>query len=131
MQMKLQMINSLMTSLMMKTNRVLRYSFILYSYNIVVNYMNISINELKKIYKNINIIDIRSKNKYLSNHISNSRNIDKNELILYPCKYLNKTEKYYIYCQNGISSLRVYQILKNMGSNVYNIIGGYEEWLKQ
>ena len=93
--------------------------------------MNISINELKKIYKNINVIDIRSRNKYLLNHISNSRNIDKNELILYPYKYLNKNEKYYIYCQNGISSLRVCQILKNMGYNVYNIIGGYEEWLKQ
>ena len=92
--------------------------------------MNISIQDFKKIFINVNIIDIRSKNKYLVNHILNSRNIDKNELILYPYKYLNKNEKYYIYCEKGLSSIRVCQILKKMGYNVFNILGGYEEWLK-
>ena len=91
--------------------------------------MNISIEEFIKISNKINIIDIRSKQKYNDRHIPNSRNIDKNELILYPYKYLNKNEKYYIYCQKGSSSIRICQILRKKGYNVYNILGGYEEWI--
>ncbi len=93
--------------------------------------MNISINEFKKIYKNVNIIDIRSKNKYNLNHIYNSINIDKTDLILNPYKYLNKNEKYYIYCDKGLSSIRICMILKNMGFNVFNILGGYDKWIKE
>ena len=91
--------------------------------------MNISINDFIKICDKVNIIDIRSRQKYNDNHILNSKNIDKNELILYPNKYLNKIDKYYIYCQRGNNSLRVCQILRNKGYNVYNILGGYEEWI--
>jgi len=93
--------------------------------------MNITINELKKIYKNSNIIDIRSRNKYILNHITNSINVDKSDLILNPLKYLNKNDKYYIYCENGINSIRVCLILKKQGFNVYNILGGFKEWLKE
>ena len=91
--------------------------------------MNISINDFIKICDKVNIIDIRSRQKYNDNHILNSKNIDKNELILYPNKYLNKNDKYYVYCQRGSNSLRVCQILRNKGYNVYNILGGYEEWI--
>ena len=91
--------------------------------------MNISIKDFIKIYNEVNIIDIRSRQKYNDSHILNAKNIDKNELILNPYKYLEKNKKYYIYCQKGTSSIRICQILKNMGYNVYNILGGYEEWL--
>ena len=91
--------------------------------------MNISMNDFIKLIDKVNIIDIRSRQKYNDNHIPNSINIDKNELMLYPNKYLNKLEKYYIYCQKGTSSTRVCQILRNKGYNIYNILGGYEEWI--
>ena len=91
--------------------------------------MNISMDDFIKIIDKINIIDIRSRQKYNDNHILNSKNIDKNELMLYPHKYLNKNDKYYIYCQKGNNSSRVCQILRNKGYNVYNVLGGYEEWI--
>ena len=91
--------------------------------------MNISIEDFIKICTNVNIIDIRSRQKYNDNHILNSKNIDKNELILNPNKYLSKNDKYYIYCQKGISSSRICQILRNKGYLVYNILGGYEGWI--
>ena len=42
---------------------------------------------------------------------------------------MNKNEKYYIYCQQGLQSRELCQILANMGYNVVNIIGGYENWI--
>ncbi len=91
--------------------------------------MNISIDDFLKISNKVNIIDIRSKQKYNDNHIPNSINIDKNELLLNSTKYLNQNEIYYIYCQKGTSSIRICQILRNKGYRVYNILGGYEEWI--
>lgn len=90
--------------------------------------INISVQDLKKL-SNINIIDIRNREKYNDNHILNSISIPFNELVLNPSKYLNKNEIYYIYCQRGISSRKLCIMLSNLGYNVINIIGGYESWI--
>lgn len=89
---------------------------------------NISVSELKRL-GNVNLIDIRSVEKYNSNHILNAKNIPMEQLIIYPSKYLTKNERYYIYCQKGIQSRRLCQILKNSGYNVVNVTGGYEAWV--
>lgn len=89
---------------------------------------SISISDLKKL-GNINLIDIRSIEKYNNKHIFNAKNIPTEQLLLYPNKYLDIEEKYYIYCQKGIQSKKICQILKNKGYNVINIIGGYEAWV--
>lgn len=89
---------------------------------------SIFVNEIKNI-RDINIIDIRSIEKYNSNHIPNAHNIPYEKLIVNPYKYLNKDKKYYIYCQKGITSKNVCKILKSQGFNVVNINGGYEAWI--
>lgn len=89
---------------------------------------SISISELKNL-NNINIIDIRSIEKYNNNHIMNAINIPLEKLLANFSKYLEKNKKYYIYCQMGIQSRKICQILKNNGYNVVNIIGGYEAWI--
>jgi len=89
---------------------------------------NISIKELIK-KKNINIIDIRSVEKYNDNHIDNARNINMISLLKEPSKYLNFNETYYIYCQKGINSIKVCFNLRKMGYKVVNITGGYEAWV--
>ena len=76
-----------------------------------------------------NIIDIRSIENYNNNHIPNSINIPFEKIISTPSNFLNKNEMYYIYCRSGITSKKVCEILKKMGYNVTNILGGYEEWL--
>ena len=90
---------------------------------------NISVNELKSM-TNINIIDIRSREKYNDNHIPNSINIPFNEIILNLDKYFNKNELYYIYCQKGFSSKNVALELTRLGFNVTNLTGGYELYKK-
>lgn len=92
--------------------------------------MEIEINDLLKI-DMPNIIDIRSTEKYNDNHIPGSINIDYNLLIEYPSKYLNKNDTYYIYCQRGITSKKIVEILRYYGYIVYNVKGGYEAYILQ
>ena len=89
---------------------------------------NISIQNLNEI-NNPNIIDIRSIEKYNNGHIPNSKNIPLEQLLIKFNKLLNKKEKYYIYCQKGIQSKKICQILKKNNYNAINILGGYEAWI--
>ena len=90
--------------------------------------MEISIANLLEL-KNANIIDIRSGFKYSDNHIPFSINIPYDKLMSNPTEYLNKYDTYYIYCQKGITSKNCVNVLRAMGYNVYNVIGGYEEYI--
>jgi len=90
--------------------------------------MSISIKELLT-KSNINIIDIRSIEKYNDNHIENAKNIPMILLLKDPSKYLEYGKTYYIYCQKGINSIKVCNELTKKGYSVVNIIGGYEGWL--
>ena len=89
---------------------------------------SISVTDLKKL-NYPNLIDIRSIEKYNSKHIMNAVNIPMEQLLIRPQKYLNKEKKYYIYCQKGIQSRKLCQILINGGYNVVNVSGGYESWV--
>lgn len=91
-------------------------------------FQSISVNELKNL-NNINLIDIRSIEKYNNKHIMNAVNIPMEQLLVRPEKYLDRNKKYYIYCQKGIQSRKLCQILINSGYNVVNISGGYEAWV--
>lgn len=90
---------------------------------------NISILELKNKINQINIIDIRDIQKYNNNHIPTAKNIPGLKLITDPHRYINKNEKYYIYCQKGETSIKVANILTKQGYQIINIIGGYESWI--
>lgn len=90
---------------------------------------NISMNDFLKLKGNINIIDIRSIEKYNNNHIPGAINIQSEKLLLKPNEYLEKEKRYYIYCQKGVSSYKICQILTNLGYKVTNINGGYESWI--
>lgn len=89
---------------------------------------NISIEELLRL-NNPNIIDIRNIQSYNNNHIIGAINIPYEKLLINSSKYLDKTKKYYIYCQKGVTSIKICKILYNQGYNVININGGYEEWI--
>ena len=77
---------------------------------------------------NLNIIDIRDNYLYNLGAIPNAKNIPMNFLIMNPENYLNKNETYYIYCNRGINRKNECEVLMNMGYDVVNIIGGYEEF---
>lgn len=89
---------------------------------------SINISDLLNL-KNINLIDLRSEQKYNNNHIPGAINIPYEKLIVDPNRYLDKKNKYFFYCQKGISSLKVCKLLARQGYIVVNVIGGYEEWI--
>lgn len=74
-----------------------------------------------------NIIDIRSRRKYMKSHIYNAKNIDENNLVDMPHMYLDKDKTYYIYCSTGYHSSRCCKLLRAQGYNVINVEDGYEK----
>lgn len=44
-------------------------------------------------------------------------------------KYLNKSDEYYLLCDNGFSSLRISRILNSLGYKTYSIDGGYSKYV--
>ncbi|MBO5120803.1 MAG: rhodanese-like domain-containing protein [Bacilli bacterium] len=85
---------------------------------------------VKKIEKEqLNIIDIRTYFEYQYGRIPTAINIDKFFLIKTPEKYLKKEKTYYIYCNSGISSNRVVEVLNQKGYDTVNINGGYNNYL--
>ncbi len=75
----------------------------------------------------MNIIDIRSRKDYLLGHVDDSINIPYLELFNNYSKYLNKSDTYYIYCKNGITSKRIVDYLNLVGYHTVNIDGGYNK----
>lgn len=89
---------------------------------------SITFQELNKL-NNVNIIDIRSIEKYNDNHIPGAYNIPFDKLLLYPNNYLDKNNIYYIYCQKGKKSSQLCRLLNSKGYHTVNILGGYEAWI--
>ncbi len=90
--------------------------------------MNISIDDFLEL-DNVEIIDMRSIEKYNDYHIPSAKHIPKLLLLKDPEKYLNRNSVYYIYCQNGANSYKVCCALEKKGYKVRNILGGYESWV--
>lgn len=90
---------------------------------------SISIKELLPIIGKVDLIDIRTIAKYNDNHIPGAINIQMEDLLVNPSKYILKNKKYYIYCQKGLASANLVSILSKYGYDVLSVSGGYEGWL--
>ncbi len=64
------------------------------------------------------IIDIQDRYKYRENPYPGSVNIPYDDLMNNYRNYLNKSQKYYIYCKSGKLSKRVVAVLGYLGYNV-------------
>lgn len=92
--------------------------------------MNITVNEfIKKLEnENMNLIDIRDQIQYQNGTIGDAINIPVNTLLADYNRYLNRNEKYYIFCNYGSTSPRLCSFLGNHGYNVVNLVGGYQAY---
>ena len=86
---------------------------------------NIKVEEVLQLI-NPKIIDIREKYYYNQEHI----NIPYYNLLNNFTHYLSKIETYYLYCETGEQSKEISTRLNRFGYHTYNIIGGYQEYLK-
>lgn len=92
-------------------------------------YKNIRACDLKGLIGKVNIIDIRKNYLFNLGNIPSSINIPSSFLLINPEKYLTKDKEYYIYCSSGIKSPKVCSELANMGYNVVNVLGGYNDYV--
>lgn len=65
------------------------------------------------------IIDVSDKYTYSQEHLPGSINIPYDILINNYRSYLNKNEKYYLYCKSGKLSKRATMVLSSLGYKVY------------
>ena len=65
------------------------------------------------------IIDVSDKYTYAQSHIDGSINIPYDILINNYRQYLNKNDKYYLYCKSGKLSKRATMVLSSLGYKVY------------
>ncbi len=92
----------------------------------------ISINDLKKMLmtNRIILIDIREHYLFERGTIPGSINIPHRILKEMPEKYLLTGERYYIFCDEGIMSLKLANYLNQLGYHVISIEGGYAAFEK-
>lgn len=89
---------------------------------------DITVLQLKSLIPGVKIIDIRDNYQYNLGNIPTSKNVPVNFLLTNPNLYLNMQDRYYIYCEYGITSTTTCEKLRRKGYNVVNIIGGYNEY---
>lgn len=84
----------------------------------------ISIKELMSL-NNPNIIDVRDNYNYNLGHIKNAKNIPYYSLLSNYSMYLNKNDKYYLYCNYGKQSKEISDRLNLFGYDTYYVKEGY------
>lgn len=89
---------------------------------------SISVSELLNINDAI-IIDIRSYNNYLHNHIPGAISIEESKLAFNPEKYLNFKDTYYLYCYSGVRSRLLVNKLNKLGYHTVTVFGGFYHYL--
>lgn len=87
----------------------------------------ITIEELLNNIGDFTIIDVRSSMDFKSGHIENAINIPLMQLSV-EADELEKAKKIVVYCNSGKSSTGATLLLKDMGFNVKNLKGGYNEY---
>ena len=89
---------------------------------------NITVSELQKLISKVNLIDIRDNYQFNLGTIPTARNIPYAFIIINPENYLDKNQRYYIFCEQGEASRRACLVLAKKGYDVVNVLGGYSEF---
>lgn len=81
------------------------------------------------------LIDVRTAEEYDSGHINNAVNVDfynQNAFIEY-FKKIDKEKSVFLYCRSGGRSNEASKILIDLGfiKNIYDLKGGYLNWVKE
>ncbi len=74
------------------------------------------------------IIDIRNFYYYNLGHIKGAISIPSYNLLNNHNHYLNKVNRYYMYCDTGEQSLELVRRLNLFGYDTVSVIGGYDEY---
>ncbi|MBM1106600.1 rhodanese-like domain-containing protein [Aurantibacter crassamenti] len=82
-------------------------------------------------FKNVQLVDVRTANEYNGGHIKNAKNIDFFNASNFQNSFnkYNKEKPMYLYCRSGARSRKAAKRLVDLGfSKVYDLKGGYMQW---
>ncbi len=95
----------------------------------------ISVQEMEEVLRaeSVQLIDVRTRNEFASNHIRNARNIvyqgDDWETQI---ATLDKDKPVYVYCQKGSRSAKCAAMLEEAGfEKIYDLEGGISQWISE
>ena len=72
------------------------------------------------------IIDIREPYEFARYHLPTAKNVPYHSLTMYPERFMNTQETYYLICEHGSVSYRAASILASYGYKTVTVTGGYE-----
>ena len=80
--------------------------------------------------KDVQLVDVRTPQEFISGHIANANNIDLfSEKFNIEFEKLDKEKPVYVYCRSGSRSAQAANKLINMGfKEIYDLDGGYLNW---
>jgi len=77
------------------------------------------------------VLDVRTEGEFSEGYIPRAINMEIGEMSEEEIEKLDKEKTYLLYCRSGGRSSRAAQMLDFLGfKNVYNLEGGYMEWVK-
>ena len=79
---------------------------------------------------NPTIVDVRAFYYYNLGHIEGAISIPYYNLLNNYSHYLSRYHDYYLYCDTGRQSYDIVLRLSEFGYRVYDIVGGYKEYLR-
>lgn len=119
----------------MKRIFILLFSFVLMHCNAQENEKTITTKELKELLvkEKIQLVDVRTPKEVKQGAIESALFVDFfddafTEKII---QKLNKEKPVYLYCRSGNRSGKACKILQEKGYEVYNVLGGFNQWKKE
>ena len=119
----------------MKKIFVLLFSFVLMNCNAQENEKTLTTKELKELLskEQIQLVDVRTPKEVKQGAIENAMYVnffdtDFTEKII---QKLDKEKPVYLYCRSGNRSGKACKILQEKGYEVYNVLGGFNQWKKE
>ena len=96
---------------------------------------SISTSELKVLLakESIQLLDVRSPKEIKEGFIKTAKfaNYFVDDFYNQAAKQLDKNKPVYLYCRSGNRSGKSAKILKKKGYDVYNVLGGFNQWKKE
>lgn len=81
----------------------------------------------------IQLVDVRTPKEIQQGFIKTAKFINyfDDDFLVQATKQLDKKKPVYLYCRSGNRSGKSAKILQEKGYDVYNVLGGYNQWKKE
>jgi len=110
-------------------------TFLLFNCSSQEDLKSISTKDLKVLLEkeNIQLLDVRTPKEVKEGFITSAKfvNLFDADFLKKALKKLDKNKPVYVYCRSGRRSVKASKILQENGFEIYDVLGGYNQWKKE